>query len=92
VLVEREIGNQPFQTVVFVLKLAQAAQLRDAQVAVLLLPDVEGGLADRICRQTSATGRPPSTSRNAYAICSSENFDFFIGPTPCGGRRSRTLL
>jgi hypothetical protein len=33
VLVERQIGDEPFQPIVFVLKLPQPPQLADAQVA-----------------------------------------------------------
>src|SRR4030095_9797491 len=33
-------------------------------------------------RQTSPTGVACSTWRSAYAICSSENFERFIGPPP----------
>src|SRR5215470_16553365 len=46
VLVEREIGHQALQPSVFVLELPQAAELAHAQVRVLLLPAVEGGLTD----------------------------------------------
>src|SRR6516164_196958 len=46
VLVEREIGDQMLQSGVFVLELPQAAELAHAQMRVLLLPDVERGLAD----------------------------------------------
>src|SRR5215470_17367120 len=46
VLVEREIGDQALQPIVFVLELPQAAELTHAQVRVLLLPGVEGGLTD----------------------------------------------
>src|SRR5215467_1570567 len=46
VLVECEIGDQTLQPIVFVLELPQAAELAHAQVRVLLLPGVEGGLTD----------------------------------------------
>src|SRR5262249_54658499 len=46
VFVEGEVGHQALQPRVLVLELAQAAQLAHAQVGVLLLPDIERGLAD----------------------------------------------
>ena len=42
-LVEREIGDQPFQPVVFFLELPESAQFTHAQVRVLL-PGVERGV------------------------------------------------
>ena len=44
VLVEREVGDEPFQSAVFFLQLPEAPQLAHAQVRVLLLPGVERGV------------------------------------------------
>ncbi len=43
-LVEREVGDEPFQPVVFFLQLPEAPQLAHAQMRVLLFPGVEGGV------------------------------------------------
>jgi hypothetical protein len=45
VFVEGQIGDQAFEPTVFFFERAELAQLRDAEVRVLLLPDVEGGFA-----------------------------------------------
>lgn len=41
-LVEREVGHQPFQPAVFFFYLPQAAEFAHAEVRVLLFPGVEG--------------------------------------------------
>src|SRR5438874_6351149 len=79
-LVEREVGDEPFQPVVFFLQLPKAPQLAHAQMRVLLFPGIEGPSLTPSCRQRSPTGVPASACRIAYTICSSENFDRFIGP------------
>ena len=91
-LVEREIGDEPLQPIVFVLELPQAAQLTHTQVRVLFLPGVEGGFADpelaaHITDRCSGVGLA-----QRVGDCSSENFDRFIGPLPgVVDRRSRHL-
>jgi hypothetical protein len=44
VLVEREIGDEPFQSTVFFFQLPEPAQFTPPQVGVLFLPGVEGGV------------------------------------------------
>ncbi len=80
VLVEREVRDEPFQPAVFFLQLTEAPQLTHAQVGVLLFPGVEGGSLTPSCRHRSPMGVPASARRIAYTICSSENFDRFMGP------------
>jgi hypothetical protein len=63
VLVEREVGDQPLQAAVFVLERPQLPQLADAQMGVILLPDVERGFTEADGRQTSAGEVPLSTWR-----------------------------
>ena len=46
VLVEREVGHEPFQPAVFFFHLPEPAQFAHAQVRVLLFPGVEGGVTD----------------------------------------------
>jgi hypothetical protein len=43
VFVEREVGDQPLQSPILVLELADLSRLIEAQVRVLLLPEVERG-------------------------------------------------
>lgn len=45
-LVEREIGHQPFQPTVLFFELLETAQITHPQVVVLLLPWIEGLLGD----------------------------------------------
>ena len=78
-LVEREVGNEPFQSAVSFLQLPESTQLTHAQMGVLFLPGIEGGVTHP-GRQRSSTGVPASACRIAYTICSSENFDRFIDP------------
>ena len=47
---------------------------------ILLLPRIERRLLIPTWRQISPTAVPDSAWRNAYATCSSENFERFIGP------------
>lgn len=44
VLVEREVGDEPFQPAVFFLQLPETSQLAHTQMRVLLLPGVERGV------------------------------------------------
>ena len=80
-LVERQVGHEAFQPRILVLELPEPPKLAHAQMRVLLLPDVERRLAHAELAAMSAVAVPCSTWRNAYAICSSLNFDFFIGPS-----------
>jgi hypothetical protein len=43
-LVKREVRHQPFQPAIFFLHLPEAPQLAHAEVRILLLPGVEGGV------------------------------------------------
>ena len=43
-LVEREVRHQPFQPAVFFFHLSEAPQLAHAEVRVLFLPGLEGGV------------------------------------------------
>src|SRR2546425_1333060 len=43
-LVEREVSDEPFEPAIFFLHLPEAPQLAHAEVRVLLLPGVEGGV------------------------------------------------
>ena len=45
-LVEREIGYQPFEPGILLFHLPQPTQFAHAQVRVLLLPGIEGLLSD----------------------------------------------
>ena len=45
-LVEREVGHEPFQPAVFFLQLPESTQLTHAQMGVFFLPGVEGGVTD----------------------------------------------
>lgn len=45
-LVERQIGHELLQPVVFILHLPESAQLADPQMGELFLPEVDRGLAD----------------------------------------------
>ncbi len=45
-LVEREVGDEPFQPAVFFFELTESAQLAHAQVGLLLSPGIKGGVAD----------------------------------------------
>src|SRR5215467_4998240 len=45
VLVEREIGDEPFEPMVFLLELPESSQLAHPQVGILLLPRIERRLA-----------------------------------------------
>ena len=61
-LVQREVGHQPFQSVVFFFYLPQAAEFAHAEVRVLLLPGVEGGvthseLSAEVAERGAATRR-----------------------------------
>ena len=71
-LVERAVSDQPFQSAVFFLQLAEPTQVTHAQMRILLLPGVE--------RDVTHPGVPASACRMAYTTCSSENFDRFMGP------------
>ena len=42
--VEREVGHEPFQPAVFFFDLPQAAEFAHAEVRVLLLPGIDGGV------------------------------------------------
>ncbi len=44
--VEREVGHQPFESGVLLFHLPQSAEFAHAQMPILLLPGIEGGLAD----------------------------------------------
>lgn len=70
-LIQREVGEQPFQPPVFFFELTEPAQFSRAQVGVFLLPGVEG--------RGTHPELPALACRIAYTICSSENFDRFIG-------------
>ncbi len=45
-LVEREVGHQPFQPAVFFFYLPQPAEFTHAQVREFLLPRIEGSVTD----------------------------------------------
>jgi len=44
VLVEREVGDEPFQATLFLLQLTEAPQFTHAEMGVLLFPGAEGGV------------------------------------------------
>lgn len=44
VFIEREVGDEPFQSTVFLFHLPEPAQFAHAQMGGLLLPGVEGGV------------------------------------------------
>ena len=80
-LVEREVGDEPFQSTIFLFQLPEPVQLTHAQVRALLFPGVEKVASlTPSGRHRSPTGVPASAWRIAYTICSSENFDRFMGP------------
>ena len=81
-LIEREVGDQPFQPVVFVLERSQLPQLADAQVGVFLLPNVQGGFADLELPADIGGWCSALDLAEGIAICSPVNFDFFMGPRP----------
>ena len=62
--VERQVRDEALESAILVLKRSQPTQLAHAEMRVLLLPDVEGGLTPS-WRQTSAGGDPLSTWRSA---------------------------
>jgi hypothetical protein len=78
--VEREIRHEPFQSAVFLFHLPQPAEFAHAEVRIRLLPGADGGVTHPSCRQRSPTRVPDSAWQIAYTICSSENFDRFMGP------------
>src|SRR5215467_4329582 len=84
VLVEREIGDQALQPIVFVLELPQAAELAHAQVRVLLLPGIEGGLTDPQLPADVPDRGTALGPAQGVGPRSSENFERFIGPVLSG--------
>ena len=46
VLVEREVGHEPFSSAVFFLQLSVPPQFAHAQMGVVLLPGIEGRVTD----------------------------------------------
>jgi hypothetical protein len=80
VFVEREIGDEPFQPAVFFFQRPEPPQFAHPQMGVLLLPGVERGVTDHELPAEVADGGAGSACRIAYTICSSENFDRFMGP------------
>jgi hypothetical protein len=46
VLVEREVGHEPFSSAVFFLQLSEPPQFAHAQMGVVLLPGIEGRVTD----------------------------------------------
>jgi hypothetical protein len=92
-LVEREVGDEPFQPAVFFLQLPETSQLAHTQMRVLLFPRVEGGVTHPELPVKVADRGPASTCRIADTICSSENFDRFIGPLlSCETAEAASLL
>ena len=85
-LIEREIGDEPFQSAIFFFELAEPPQFAHHQMGVLLLPGVERGVTHPELPQRSPTGVPASACRIAGTICSSENVtaswvrSFRVGP------------
>jgi hypothetical protein len=77
--IEREVSDQPFQPTVFFLRLPQAPRLARAQMGLFIHPGVEGRVTHPKLPTEIATGMPAFAYRIAYTICSSENFDRFIG-------------
>ena len=68
-LVEREIGDDPLQAGTLVLQLAQAPQLVQARVRVLLTPLIERRFTHSELAHTSATGIPARlTQRVGYLL------------------------
>ncbi len=92
VFVEREIGDQPFQPVVFFFELSEPAQFAHTEVRVLFLPHIEGRFTDAQLSADIADRRPASPCRRAYAICSSENLVCFIGPLLSRGTAEAVIL
>ena len=79
-LIQGEVRHEPFEPAVFFLHLPEPPQLAHTQVRVLLFPGVEGGVTHPELPTQIGTGVPASACRIAYTVCSSENFDRFIGP------------
>ena len=93
VLIEREIGDEPFQSTVFFFQLPEPPQFAHPQMGVLLLPGVERGVTHPELPAEVADGVPASACRIAYTICSSENFDRFMGPLlSCETAEAASLL
>ena len=84
-LVEREVGNEPFQSAVSFLQLPESTQLTHAQIGVFFLPGIEGGVTHPELPAQVADRGEDSACRIAYTICSSENVDHFMGPLPSQG-------
>lgn len=76
--IEREVGDETVQSTVFFFQLPEPAQFTHAQVGVFLVPGGEGRVTDAELPAESADGS--AACRIASTLCSSENFDRFIGP------------
>ena len=79
-LIEREVDDEPFHPAVFFLQPSEPTQLAHAYVDVFLFPGVEGRVTHPELPAEVADGVPAPACRIAQTICSSENFDRFIGP------------
>jgi hypothetical protein len=61
VLIEREVGDEPLQSTVFLFHLSEPPQFTHALMGVLLFPGVEGLLGDpELATEVAATGVPLS--------------------------------
>ena len=58
---------------------------------VLLLPNIEGGVDTELAAEVADRGAGLAC-RIAYTICSSENFDCFIGPLLSSGTAEAVSL
>ena len=80
-LVEREIGDEPFQQAVFFFELPEPTQFTHAQVRLLLLPGVERGITHpELPAEVADRGAGLRLPEGIHDLRSSENFDNFMGP------------
>jgi hypothetical protein len=87
-LVEAQVGDELLGLLVLLLELPQAPQLGGTEVAVLLLPAEECGLADPQLAADILDGKAASTCLRVKTICSVVNLDFFMGSGPLRTRAS----
>ena len=64
-LVEREVGDQPFQPAILFLKLPESAQLAHTEVDILFLPGIERLLGNPELPAQVTEGVLPSACRRA---------------------------